>query len=119
MEQSVSLIIAKIEELILAAGGGVRVYYPYVVRQVILEPLLSLIGFVMASIVCAIGFKTGCKNKWDDNTVIGFVAVVTVFIGAIGMLVGLVGFLFSLSQLLNPHYHAVERIISMGTSLIK
>ena len=114
MQESIGLIIAKIEELIIATGGGVKVFYPYVVREMILTGVIPLITLCVSIPLVIFGIKEGEKVTGKEGWWLG-----ALIPGLLGILYSLLGFFINLSCLLNPHYHAVQRILEMGSSLIK
>ena len=114
MEKSVELIVSKIEELIQAVGGGIKIYYPYVVRQQIIEGLSWLLGMIMCSIILWCGTKiliqpTSPDKEWKD-----IIGGALILIGIIIFFLLLITFLTDgIGRLLNPHYFAVRDILSM------
>ena len=68
MEQSVQLIVSKIEELIVATGGKVQIFYPYVVKQQIIYGLVILGELIISIILLSVGLKIGTKCKWEGES---------------------------------------------------
>ena len=114
MNESVELIVAKIEELIIATGGKIEAYYPYVVREMIIGAVLPIIGMFIAIPLLIKGIREGERKNWEDGAYFGFVIA-----GGIGSVLSVLTSFAYFSQLLNPHYHAVQRIIEMGSNLVK
>ncbi len=120
MEGTVALILNKLEELIVAVGGKIEVFYPYVVKQVIIEGVLQLVGLLVSIGMLVLGLYLGSKNEWSDSNSISMMGFLLSIIGGIGAVV-LFTFLWAggLLQLINPHYYAVQRILEIGQGLLK
>ena len=117
MNQSVELMVSKIEELIGAVGGKIEEYYPYVVRQCIVEGIINLATIAIGSIFLYIGLKLGQRANWDENS---WHWVACCIAGGVILFFSLmIFFMRGLPQLINPHYCAVKDILEMGRGLIK
>ena len=122
METSIQLIVSKIEELIIASGGKIQAFYPYVVKQQMIIGATWLVGIVLTVIFASLGIRWVVWGKWDCDepadakTVIG---IVFCFLAVVGMLVVLISCTEGLGRLINPHYWAVQAIFDMGGKLIK
>ena len=119
MNQSVQLIVSKIEELIVAVGGKVEAFYPYVVRQVVGEGVLYLVGLVISIIVLVLGIRMGIKGEWEDCAQ-GISGLVLTVMGSITTIVLLMAVMCEgILQIINPHYYAIQRILEIGQGLLK
>jgi len=120
MEGTAMLILNKLEELIVAVGGKIEAFYPYVVRQVIVEGVLYLVGLLMSIVVLLSGIHLGNKSEWDGDSFQGNAGFVLIFIGGFATLFSSIMTLsLGLSRMINPHYYAVQRILEIGQGLLK
>jgi len=122
MNESVGLIVAKIEQLIVATQGKVEAFYPIVRKQIVMEGYMSLFSLVLFLVFLLVAIlKCFKKGNWDssgDPTTP--YAVVWAIIGVICVVGSTVSFLtFNPMKILNPDYYAVKTILELGQSLIK
>lgn len=121
MSESVQLIVTKIEELIIATGGKIQAYYPYVVKQQIIGAVANLIALLLSIGLVFLGI--GLVRRVDDWSGPQVKSVIALLLSVFGIfLLSLTLVQFStegIGQLLNPHYFAVQDILKMGSDLIK
>ena len=119
MEQSVSLILEKLDQLIVAVGGSVEAFYPYVVKQQIIWGVTTIILTIFSLFLAGVGFYCGHKANWEETPLGAFGFIATL----VGGLLFVVGFgtlwAYGIGQLLNPNYYAVKNILEIGETLIK
>lgn len=119
MNESIQLIVSKIEELIVAVGGRVQSYYPYVVKQQIIQGIISIMLLVVSIIFLIIGLTLGHKIKWEETHFHFGEAIVLTIIGGVGTFIFFVyAFVEGIPRLLNTHYFAVQKVIEIGSQLI-
>jgi len=120
MEGTAALILNKLEELIVAVGGKIEVFYPYVVRQVIIEGILYLGVPLIAISILIMGINLGNRSEWDSDSLCGISGSMLAIVGGIATFVTSIMLLSEgLPRIINPHYYAVQRILEMGQSLLR
>jgi len=123
IQGSVGLILGKLDELIKATAGQVTAYYPYVVRQQIIEGITSVVFLLIGILLFGTGVLSINEKNWNqEGNPTRPLAIVFLVIGIIGFVFTLVGIIDAsgggLTKLFNPNYYAVKDIIEIGKGLI-
>jgi len=112
MNDSVELVINKLEQLAVALRIGVEQIYPYFVERVVVEAavgtLIIILGLGMTwylVIQSSIRAKKSGEDSFEINFPLFLGAIVSVFLG--------IGLMHEIPNLLSPEVVAMERIINM------
>ena len=119
MEKSVELILAKLDELIVSAGGQISGFYPYVMKQQFIIGLTLLLTFLVLGVFTIISTVV-IRKKWQLIYAKDLEPVIMVpIISGISSGFLLVAFLVQgLGRFINPHYFAVRTIVEMAQNIL-
>ena len=119
MDASIGLIVSKIEELIIATGGKIQAFYPYVLRQQYIYGFLQLGIWLLSILAIVYGLITSTKHYWDNSDKSNIGELFLIWGGIIFIITLIFLITDGLGRLLNPHYFAVQDLIELGSKLIK
>ena len=118
MNESVGLIVTKIEELIRACAGQVTAFYPIVKQQQIIQAIMPMIILPISILMIPIVLKLEKKADWNGGNVYCFLTIIIGIFTALGLMWGIIGSVSGISTLLNPDYYAVQDLFNLGKTLI-
>lgn len=111
--ESVALVVNKLESLAQSIGVGVQEMFPYFVRQQYIDSLSSIIPFILLLITLPLFAYFQRRTDWtksdtlDQGLTMIFGMLSVVLTGA--TLITIDGLL----KFLNPEYHAIREIIRL------
>ena len=118
MNESVSLIVIKIEELIRVCAGQVQAFYPIVLRQQIIQAIIPMVILPIALFLTPLLIKFSKKVDWENDNVYCPLVILFGVILTVGIIYGTIGTLMGIGMLLNPNYYAVQDLFNIGSRLI-
>lgn len=117
-----------IEKLACKVGVGLEGLFPYAIKECYVEGVSNLIFLILSLIMSIIFTKKSVKSwvKYDSDsessalsynisvckTIIAVLSVVAFTVSVI------VFFSWGIHNLINPEFHAIEKMVSLGKSLI-
>jgi len=115
MNETITILVNKVDELVRLAGGKIEGFFPYAVVQQGLIGWICILWTVACVIivgVCVLIVMRGFKADDPDVYMTG-----TIF-GIIFILVGVTIFSFGFTRIINTEYHAVRCVIDMLSGLV-
>lgn len=113
--ESVALVVNKLEALSLSIGVGVKEMFPYFVKQQYIDSLSALLPLILLIIVLPLFVHFYKKTDWSSH-LDNFNQPLTLIFGMLSIIF-IIGTLVvmenDLLKFLNPEYHAIREIISL------
>lgn len=111
--ESVALVVNKLEALAQSIGVGVQEIFPYFVKQQYIDSLSSLLPFIVLLIVLPLFTHFQRKTDWSVSESLDQALTMVFGMLSIGLTVGTLVTIDSLLKFLNPEYHAIREIIRL------
>lgn len=118
MDEAAKLAIEKLEALARAVGVRVDEFYPYVVKNVLLDAIettLVCAAVLVASLLCVRGLIGWYRSDGFDfgQEECGVPFCFGVAAVGVAVLASSIVILCSISELVNPEYYAIKDIVQM------
>lgn len=111
--ESVALVVNKLESLAQSIGVGVQEIFPYFVRQQYIDSLSSIIPFILLIITLPLFIYFQRKADWSARESVD--QGLTMAFGMLSVILTIVTLVSvdHLLKFLNPEYHAIREIIRL------
>ena len=115
----VEMVLVKLEELVIAAGGQLQNFYPCAVRQQFILGAIAGVSFLALLLITIISAKL-VRKHWDYlyKKDMEWLIAVPINTGIASLITSIVFIVEGIPRLLNSHFYAVQEIINMAKNLL-
>ena len=112
-QETVQLVLGKLDGVIKSVGGKLGEFYPYAVRQQTVEGMIFVLATVLVVSILVAGIIWTIKHweKLTDDDMEGVALGVITFLGIVSFVLTIISMSDGIPRLLNPHFYAVENLL--------